>query len=113
MGRFVSIAEGDFDWEWKLCFAQQCSNFGFILEMVKGDGVSVERFTGESGEYVRLNTEREKLLKKLKELKIEECPVCKSAECLEATREMIKDFTEAVSKHQEDEIYTTFFVEYI
>ena len=112
MGRYVSLAEGDFDWRWKFWFAEQCSNFGFILQMAKGDDVRVLRYTGEDGEYVRLYAEKEKLLETLNKLEINECPVCKSQECLEATREMLKDFREAVAKHEDDEICATWFAEY-
>ena len=78
MGRFVVVDDGDFEWEWKFWFARQCSNFGFILEMVAGDGVHVSReyVEHDGGEYVVLKADREKLLEKLKSLKIDGCPIC-------------------------------------
>ena len=112
VGRFVVVDSGDLEWEWKFWFATQCSNFGYVMEMVDGDDVYISRYEGEDGEYVKIQADKEKLLQKLKSLKIDECPVCGNPKCTEATREMVKDFMEAVEKYEGKEIYATFFVEY-
>jgi hypothetical protein len=112
MGRFVVVDLGDFEWEWRFWFAQQCSNFGAVMEMVEGDDVYINRYEGDDGEYVKINADKEKLLEKLKNLKIDKCPVCGNPECTIATREMIKDFIEAVEKYNCKEVYATLFVEY-
>jgi hypothetical protein len=112
MGRFVVVDLGDLEWEWKFWFARQCSNFGYVIEMVNGDGVYIKRYEGDDGEYVKINADKEELLEKLKSLKIDECPVCGNPECAVATREMIKDFAHAIEKYQGKEIYITLFVEY-
>jgi hypothetical protein len=111
MGRFVSSVEG-FDWTWKFWFGQQCSNFGAVMELANGDDVSVSRYIGDDGEYVSLNAEKTKLLENLRKLQINECPVCKGSECLEATRAMVESFTKAVAKQNDEEIYALFFAEY-
>ena len=113
MGRFVNFYEGNLDWEWKFWFGIQCSNFGSILQMVADEDVYVDRYIGEDGEYIRLDADKEKLLEKLKSLKIDSCPSCGDTECLTATREMVKDFTEAVEKCDENKVFAIFFVEYL
>lgn len=114
MGRFVVQHSGNIDWEWKFWFAQQCSNFGFILQEVAacGDEIYVDRYTGDDGEFVKLNADKNKLLEALSSIQLEVCPVCKNPKCLEATLEMLKSFEEAVKKVDEPEIYGTWFVEY-
>ena len=114
MGRFVIQHGGNIDWEWKFLFAQQCSNFGFILQEVAscGDEIYVSRYTGDDGEFVTLNADKNKLIDALSNLDLEVCPVCNSPKCLEATLEMLKSFKEAVEKTDAPEINATWFVEY-
>jgi len=113
MGRYAYIVDGDFDWIWKFWFATQCSNFGFIIEIAQGNGVHVSRHTVEHGEYVKIDADKEKLIESLKNLKIDMCPICGDQKCLVATREMIKDFVEAVEKYKGNEIHVTLFAEYV
>jgi hypothetical protein len=112
MGRYVVVDLGDLEWEWKFWFARQCSNFGYVIELVKGDGVYIRRYEGDDGEFVMIDADKEKLLERLRNLKIDECPVCGNPECAVATREMIKDFIEAVEKYDCKEFYVRLFVEY-
>jgi peptide subunit release factor 1 (eRF1) len=111
MGRFVTTEKGNLEWASKFVFGQQCSNFGEVLGLLEGEDICVERYKGESGEYVYLHTEKDELVRALENLDLVTCPVCGRKECLEATKEMINDFKEAV-KQAEQEIDVTFFVEY-
>jgi hypothetical protein len=112
LGRFVVVNLGDLEWEWKFWFAQQCSNFGAVMEMVEGDDVYISRYEGDDGEYVKIEADKEKLLEKLENLKIDECPVCGEPKCTVATREMVKDFIKAVRGYKGEEFCVEFFVEY-
>jgi len=114
MGRFVISESGNLDWEWKFWFARQCSNFGFILQEVAANGeeIYVRRYTSEDGEFVKLNADKQQLIKALSNTQLEACPVCRDKGCLEATLEMLKSFKEAVEKFEEPDIYATWFVEY-
>jgi hypothetical protein len=113
MGRFVFVVLGDLDWCWKFWFARQCSNFGAIMETVDSEDIEIARYIGDDGEYVRIYADKNKLVEKLKNLEVDECPVCRNIQCLEATREMIRDFAEAIEKYNNEEIHVTLFVEYV
>jgi hypothetical protein len=118
MGRWVYAEVGNIAWEWKFAFATQCSNFGFILELMCPD--YVERIDkSESGERVIVDAPKKDFVEclkvKLLELKLgmlEACPVCNEKKCLDCTVEMFEDFLKAAEKCSDDEIYAEFFVEY-
>lgn len=116
MGRYVYVESGNLDWRWKFGFASQCSNLGFILKMLEGEELYVNRYISENedGEYVNLNADKTDLLKALKHLlkEIKECPVCRSADCLKDTKEMLKDLKEYVEKNGDTAINALWFVEY-
>jgi len=116
MGRYVIVEKGDIDWKWKFGFGRQCSNFGAVLESIKvnsDEPIRVERFLGESGEYVYMFAKKDDLIKAIdKWLECADCPFCDDPECIEYTKEMMMDFKDALEKLDKDSVEALWFVEY-
>lgn len=113
MGRFVTKVSGNFNFEWKYGFAEQCSNFGIIALNLKGDDVSVEVYSGESGEFITIRGGKDDIIKAISELKdFKECPICGQSECAKWTKKMLNHLKKSAEKHKDGEIDAVLFSEY-
>lgn len=114
MGRFVTKVSGDLNFEWKYGFAEQCSNFGIIALNLKSYDVSVETYSGESGEFVTLKGSKTDIIKAIdNELKnFNGCPLCNQSKCGKWTLTMLKYLKNRIEKHKSREINVILFSEY-